>query len=187
MRKVLLTCVSLLLAMTVFQTAHAATTGSSTASVTVNGGAIDVITPPSNTTFAPVTLSGATVTTNANLSNLVVSDSRGSGAGWNVTVQASQFTTGTNTIPLGSLRLNGIVSPIVNTNGSASPVPTVQTGNPWTIDNGSAVKIVSAALNAGMGQYNISFPANALSLSVLPDTFSGTYTSTLTWTIVTGP
>jgi hypothetical protein len=132
-----------------------------------------------------------TVTTHFN-SGLLVKNTTGTNLGWNVTVQASQFQeSGGLQLPKGALTLKP-PSSFVKLNGPASGNPDNAISSPAIIDNGSAVKIITANPGNGEGEYQVNFPADALSFtidlpSITADKLNKTYHSTLTFTIVEGP
>ncbi|MBA3432219.1 MAG: hypothetical protein H0U16_12165, partial [Actinobacteria bacterium] len=76
-------------------------------------------------------------------------------------------------------------APSVSPNGTTSASPSITSG-PYTIDSGSAVKIASAATNAGMGTYDFT-QGGSLTLSVPADATAATYRSDVTFSTVTGP
>ena len=146
---------------------------------TVTGGALS-ITNPLVADFAVSSITGAAQTTTAALDTFSVSDVRGTGAGWHVLAQASQFTDGTRVLALGSLSTPALT---VASPDTTSADPTMAAGS-YVLDNG-ALQIASAALNAGMGTYN--FSASTLTLALPADVFAGAYTSTVTISAVTAP
>jgi hypothetical protein len=160
-------------------TAYAAT------SVVLSAGTL-TITTPSVANFGGLTLNGAAQTTTAALGTFTVTDARGSGIGWNVTVQATQFTAGSHTLAMNSISMPAPT--VAKADATSGNVPTIATG-PYLIDNATAVKISSAAVDAttgnGMGSYTYT-PGN-LTLSVPANAYAGTYTSTVTVSVVTGP
>src|SRR4051812_29964092 len=85
--------------------------------VTVTGGDLSISNPAASN-FAPVTLDGHSTTTNATLAPFAVTDARGSGAGWFVTAQADQFTSGGHDLALGSLLMS---EPTVGSPSTSSP------------------------------------------------------------------
>jgi hypothetical protein len=119
---------------------------------------------------------------------LTTQDTRGSGAGWNETVTSTQFTTGgatPNTLATSASSLTGVTSgcgpgTCTNpTNAIGYPV-----GVPAAATAPTAVKFYNAAANTGMGKFTIT---PTIGVFVPQNSFAGTYTSTLTVSIVTGP
>jgi X-Pro dipeptidyl-peptidase len=157
--------------------------------VTVTGGTLTV-TNPLVANFPGVTLNGSAQTVAAAMDAFSATDGRGSGAGWNVTVQATRFSevsagaivVGGKQLPASSLTMP---APTVAANGTTSAAPTITAG-PYTLDAGSAVKIASAAVDTGMGKYDFTQGGN-LSLSVPSTAYAKTYKSTVTVSAVTGP
>jgi hypothetical protein len=151
--------------------------------VTIKPGNLTISTPTVGN-FADVTMDGTAQTTNANMGTFDVIDARGTGVGWNVTAQATQFTTGGATPILLALGSVVMANPTVaKNNPSSGAVPTITAGT-LTID-GPAVKIASAAVGNGMGSFR--FTPSTLTLSVPASAYAGTYTSTVTVSVVTGP
>ncbi|MDO8735714.1 MAG: WxL domain-containing protein [Thermoleophilia bacterium] len=140
--------------------------------------------------FSGVTLSGSATTDTATMTPFTVTDARGTGAGWNVTVQASQFAEYSGGyVPSGrilSLSSLSMPQPTVAANGTSSPVPAITTG-PHIIDSGSAVKIASAAANNGKGVYDFTQDPAGLTLSIPASAYSTSYRSEVTISIVSGP
>jgi formylglycine-generating enzyme required for sulfatase activity len=154
----------------------------SNTTVVVAGGTFTMSTPEVGN-FAGVTIDGEAKQTNATLAAFSVGDLRGTGAGWRVTAQATQFTNAnvSRKLPSGSLQMS---APTVSAQGTQSPVPIVTSG-PYTIDAGSPAEIAGAAFQTGMGTYD--FGATTLTLSVPADVHADTYTSTVTLTVAAGP
>jgi hypothetical protein len=148
----------------------------------LNGGTLAVTTPTVGD-FTGVTLNGSAQSTTASMGTFNVIDARGTGVGWNVTVQATQFTMSGHTLPMDSISMPApTVAKIAATSGNT---PSITTG-PYLIDDASAVKITSAAADGtGMGSYT--FTPGALTLSIPANAYAGTYTSTVTVSVVTGP
>jgi hypothetical protein len=169
-----------------------ATAATTTPSITLGAGTLTYTTPFTAQNFPNTTLTGLAQSVHASINTWAVTDARGSLLnGWNVTVAASQFTTGggsPSTLPTGSMSL---ATPAVPTttggNLSVAPVP-VATAAP--IDGGSTQKIATAAIATGLGEW-IFTPLNVaggdLLLSVPAGAVAGTYTSTITTTLATGP
>jgi hypothetical protein len=161
--------------------------GAST-SVSLLGGSLTFSTTPSASDFASTALTGAQQTIHTNFANWGVNDARGSGAGWHVTFQASQFTgTGPITLPTSSLVLT---TPVVTPSGINLAAPPVTQGATFTLDSGSAVAIVHALALTGQGSWTMT-QSNAgggdLALTIPADASAGTYTSNLTFTLASGP
>lgn len=181
-------------------TAFAATTDTTTTQVGIQAGGLSLDYTGSTTVdFGTVTLNGTTQTVTAGISKLTVGDATGTGSGWHVSASASQFTEVGGAglkIPKGSLKL-AAPSTIAATGGTTSPAPTIKTGAPWSIDDGSSYMVVSAAVGQGMGNYDVTFPAVALTLTIDPSLVKADtvnypatptpYGSTVTWSIVSGP
>lgn len=170
-----------------------------TASATIVGVLTAVV--PGSLTWAG-TLTGSAlplVDTTAGDQQLTITDSRGSGAGWNLTVSATAFTSSSHTLPSGaSLVVTGSTASI-----AAATAPTVtcvgtcmtpsnSTSYPVSVSlGGSAVKIFDTATGSGTGTMTIggSTATNPLGwwLQVPATSYTGTYTSTVTISMVTGP
>lgn len=159
--------------------------------VAVTGGTLGITTAPLAGDFAGVTLDGTAKTTTTTFDNFQVNDARGNGAGWNVTIQATQmaehngtaYVTGGKTLPSTSLSLANATVAAVDT---TSAVPTMTAGS-YSLTS-TAVKIASAAVDTGMGKYDISFAAgNDLTLSVPASAYARTYRSDVTLTLASTP
>lgn len=146
--------------------------------------------------FTGVPLDGATQMTTAAVTAMELTDSRGLGFGWNVSLKATAFTLDTislglaaagavGTLPLSSLDL-GLVSIAVSENGAGSTATTNITIAQGKIDTVAGINILSAPLNEGMGTYTVSMAPMTLTLYPA-STYAGTYTSTVTLTLSTGP
>lgn len=169
-------------------TAYAVT---GTGTVTITGGSLSV-------SMAAVTLSGVTldgtdkISTSASGSNSwSARDSRGTGDGWNLTIAATDFSDGTGkTIDISAadqeFKIQLLDTNITVTAGNAKPVSQVTALTAIPESPAAALKLVSAALDTGMGTYAI---APNFELEIPAETYvgSGTYTSTITVTAVSGP
>jgi hypothetical protein len=145
-------------------------------------GSLDVTTPDVDD-FADITLNGTALTTTATMETFTVTDSRGTGVGWNVTVQATQFMSGGHTLPLGSVSMPQ--PNVAKSTPQSTALPAIMSG-PYAIDGISAVKIASAAAD-GSGEGSYIFTPGLLTLSVPASTYAGTYTSTVTVSVISGP
>lgn len=134
--------------------------------------------------FAPITLTGDLQTSDATISGFKITDGRGTGEGWKIMITATQFTdvTTNRTIPMDSVQ---ITAPKITARGGSSDVNTLTVFS-GTIDNPVGLKLISASKNGGMGKYDAD--TTPMTITLLPkNTFAGTYTSTLTFDIVSGP
>lgn len=164
-----------------------------TTSVTLTAGTLSFTTAPLADNFASTQLTGATQTITTNFNDWRVNDARGSGAGWNVTFQATQFSDGgtpAKTLPTSSLKVKApVATPVDPLNLAVAPV--VQGVPPWTLDGASAVKLYSAVANTGQGEWNFDHAnlvaSKDLELTVPANAQAGTYTSTLTFTLGSTP
>jgi hypothetical protein len=151
------------------------------------------ISGPAIADFSGVTLDGTAQTTNAVMNPFIVTDSRGTGSGWHITVQATQFAQhdGTIYVALGkTLPLSSLTMPEPTVSGDPAP-PTITAG-PYIIDSGSAVTIASAASGDGMGAYTFTSGVGGLELSisangVYANEVGQTYRSDVTISEVNGP
>lgn len=145
-------------------------------------------------TFAG-TLNGLGFTLNANVagggtafSGFSITDTRGTGVGWCVTMVATQFENAT--VAGKGIALDSLTMPllaVVKADAGSSDVPgTLHAAA--TIDTGGAGVVMAAcsANGQGMGTYDFT-AANGepWKLAVTADEYAGTYTSTVTTTVAT--
>ena len=136
----------------------------------------------------------------------VIDDATGSGAGWKVTVSATQFTNGSALLPnTGTLSLNGSLTSATATTApsyacatnSTCVLPVPEGGLTYPVQFTTAAtsptpyEISDAGVASGMGTINFggSSAANPIGwwLNVPSSVVSGSYLSTVTATIATGP
>ncbi len=179
---------------------------SSTGTLTLTGGSLS-ITAPSSLAWS-ATLSGL----NLNLvdstpadQGYIVDDATGSGAGWRVTLAATTFTNvaGHTLSDTGTFSMNGSVTSSTATTAPSTAcvsvgdcsLPTNTTGYPVAVTTAASsptpVTVYDTSANTGMGSVQIggSGSSNPVGwwLNVPPTAYSGSYTSTLTFSIVSGP
>jgi hypothetical protein len=161
--------------------------GNST-SVTLTAGSLSFSTTPSASNFPSTALTGAAQTIHTNLATWGVDDATGSGAGWHVTFQASQFSgTGPITLPEGSLVLT---APVAAASGINLAVPPLLQGATFTLDAGAAVPIAHALAGTGQGSWTFTqsnLTGGDLALTIPANATAGTYTSNITFTLAAGP
>jgi FlaG/FlaF family flagellin (archaellin) len=181
----------------------------------VIAGSLSFSTVPALPTLSSVTLNGAAQTTNSTMTNFGAADATGSGSGWNIAVEGQAgagksavfaqycpkakcgaesegYIGGGATLAANSLTLNSTAASFAAQGGSTGAAATLQCAVACNVDHASAVKIASAALNAGMGTWLTSgLSATSLALAtpstlkVLPS--EQVYRVNLLWTLSTGP
>ena len=180
-----------------------ADTQTSVTNVTLNAGALQFVTKASASDFAAFQLTGATSYLNTAISNWAVSDSTGTGKGWDVNFTASQFTNTTNNtvkLPTSSLKYTvpSLVTPADPLNVLQAPTLVVAPSG-LTLDAAGGATVASAAAGKGAGQWNYTQantgltlqPPTAgtgdLQLTVPAGALAGTYQSTITETLSPKP
>jgi hypothetical protein len=120
---------------------------------------------------------------------LTLNDTRtgaSAGLGWNTTITSTQFLSGTRTLPTTASSITAVSSACAN--GGLCTTPNNATTYPVTVPAGStpptAVKFFNAAAATGIGTFTLT---PTVSVMVPQNSFSGTYTSTLTISVVSGP
>jgi hypothetical protein len=166
----------------------AAPAGASTASVTLTAGTLGFVTPPANVTFPSTALNGLNKTVTA-AQAFDVGDATGAAAGWNITATSTTLTAGALTLPTPA-----------TTVASAPAAPTCDTGSTCTVGSPTTVtypyslpaattaptatKMYNAPAGTGMGNQTLT---PTWTLSIPSSAQAGTYTSTWTQSLVSGP
>jgi hypothetical protein len=118
---------------------------------------------------------------------LDVADATGSGAGWNITATSTTFTTGTHTLSTSATTV-GSAPTVACDSGVTCTTATNSISYPYTPPAAAtaptATKLFNAAANTGMGDQTVT---PTWKLAVPASTFAGTYTSTWTESLVSGP
>ena len=108
------------------------------------------------------------------------------GLGWNLTITSTTLTTGTASLATTATKVTGVTATCAN--GGICVSPTNSTTYPVTVPAGStaptAVKFASVAATTGEGAF--SMPAS-MQVSVPQNSFAGSYSSTVTIAVVSGP
>lgn len=154
--------------------------------ITVKSGEFSVKVP-SIDSFGDITLKATPTTYKTSFKDkFTVKDLRGTHDGWRLDVTASQFSSGDHKLPKGSLTLKPI-SKIDRVGTGSGDSPKVSMSSNEVIDDGT-VEVAKATSGGGMGVFDLTFPKDALSLTVDATTAkTGTYESTLTWDLVQAP
>jgi hypothetical protein len=195
-----------------------AATSTDTTQFAVTAGTLSFSTAPDVPNLPALTLTGAAQTLNAQMNTFGVDDATGAGAGWNVTVSGDStggkssvfkqyctnaggcgahpfgYVTGGFTLAQNSLTLNSTSAGFSAQGGTTGVAPTHQCNSTCNVDAapGSPVKIISAAVGAGMGTYNTSgYTATSIAGNA-PSTVQAplaneVYRVDLLWTLGSGP
>lgn len=156
---------------------------SARAGAAVVAGALGVTTPPT-VAFPAVTLTGTTQAATVALTPLTVTDLRGSGVGWTLSLQAPDFASGAGRIlPFGGLQVTP-GAPTATASGSTSAggltvgVPGALGGPDTTpgVTLSSPLTLLTAPSGQGLGQYGTSA---ALTFTVPARAYTGSYSATL--------
>jgi hypothetical protein len=119
---------------------------------------------------------------------LATQDTRGTGAGWSETITSTQFSTGAPnnyTLATDASTVTGVTAATASgTNTAASTNVSYPVAVPAGSGPPQAVKLFNAASGSGMGKFTIT---PTIGVFVPQNSYAGTYTSTVTLAIVTGP
>jgi hypothetical protein len=152
---------------------------------TCTGGGSPTMTPPSSVAFPAVTLNGADQTATAN-GAFTPSDMSGTAAGWNVTATSTTFANGVGqTLPTTATTVTGAAT---SANTGNCDLPTNSIAYPVTLPAAvtapTAVKVFNAAANTGGGPLTLTL---SFQLAVPASAYIGSYSSTWTFSIASGP
>jgi hypothetical protein len=154
-----------------------------TVALKVGSGTLDATANPSPT-FG-LTLSGLDQTTTYTLP-VEVTDTRTTSTGWNLTVTSTQFTTGSKTLATTASTITGVTHAC--NSGSTCTTPTNSVTYPLTVPAGStpptAAKFYNAASGTGTG---ILDATPTVQVAVPANSSAGSYSSTVTLTVASGP
>jgi len=108
------------------------------------------------------------------------------GLGWNTTVTSTQFLSGSRTLATNASTITAVTSAC--SNGGVCTTPTNAITYPLAVPAGStpptAVKFYNAGATTGTGTFTLT---PTVSVTVPQNSYAGTYTSTLTISVVSGP
>lgn len=148
-----------------------------------NSGGLN-FTPPTSLAWPSTALTGRdqSITTPLSLSP---DDESGSGAGWNLTATSTTFSSGTHALPTSAAQITA-ASDTAGTGQCSAPAN--QISYPVTVPAATtapaAVKVYDASSGSGAGPANVTLTAI---LAVPGNARAGTYTSTWTLTLSSGP
>jgi len=170
-------------------TATAAVVYAETATVTITAGTLSVT--PANVTLSAVVLDGTdqTATSASGSNNWAAEDPRGTGVGWHLTIDATDFTDGAKTINISAtdqeFKIQLLDTNIAVVSGNAKPTSSVAALAAAIPEApAAALTFASAALNEGMGSYTLN---PNFELEIPAETLAGNYSSTITVSAVSGP
>jgi Concanavalin A-like lectin/glucanases superfamily/Domain of unknown function (DUF2341) len=149
-----------------------------------NGGSLG-LNAPSSISFPAKTLSGTNLTASASL-QLTPDDETANGAGWNITGTSTTLKNGSSrTLPTAATTVTAASASAGTGNCS---LPTNSISYPLTLPAASTppagVRLYNAAANSGAGPSNVNL---TFQVSIPANAYQGTYTSTWTFAIVSGP
>ena len=193
-------------------------TSSDTTQFSVTAGSLAFTTTPDVPNLPALTLNGQAQTLNGTMNNFGIDDATGSAAGWNVTVSGDNtggkssvfkqyctqaggcatdpfgYVSGGRTLAQNTVTLNSTSAGFSAQGGTTGTAPTHPCNTPCFVDAAPAspVKIVSAALGAGMGTYATTGWTGTSVAASAPSTVQAlpaneVYHVDLLWTLGSGP
>jgi hypothetical protein len=163
----------------------AAVAGTITATATVTGAGSIALSNGATASISD-TLDGTDQTVSYTVP-LNITDARGSGAGWNLTLTSTTFTdASSHTLATSASTVASVAMACVGGNSctSATNAITYPVTVPAAVSAPAAVKVFNAAANTGMGKLTVTPTIN---VAIPGNSYAGTYTSTLTVAAVSGP
>lgn len=158
-----------------------------TATIDITGGSLSVTTAPIALSDVALTGTDTTASSAATANTWTAVDPTGSGDGWNLTIESSDFTAGEHSIDISEGDQNFTIQLLQDdvdvVNGNTDPVS--QATAPMLIpDSGAPSKFLIAAVTTGMGTYTLT---PSFVLEVPAETYAGAYSATVTVSINAGP
>jgi hypothetical protein len=157
---------------------------STNATATIGAGTLNVVVP--NTVSFSATLNGSDQTATSPLA-IDVQDATGSGTGWNLTATSTQFTTGTYTLSDSATTVQNAPTDACDA-GATCTAASNSISYPYSLPAGStapsATKLYDAASASGLGDQTVT---PTFGVAIPANTYAGTYTSTWTVSVVSGP
>ena len=162
--------------------------GAVAASAAISAGSLSFPSSPSAVSFS-ATLNGTDQTVSAS-QTFDVSDATGSGTGWNITATSTTFTTGGGSPHRLSTSATTVTSAptVACATNVTCTVATNAITYPFVLPAGTsaptAQKLYNASANTGMGNQTVTA---SLNLAIPANTYSGTYSSTWTYSLASAP
>ena len=153
--------------------------GAENMTLTVNGGSLSLATNPVD--FGTLSLTGLEQTIDTQPSPWTAADATGTGAGWNVTVSSTDFTSAGGTITVDNSKIQLQDANVATVSGNTPPTSSVTSYQPLS---GSPLAVLSAASGNGKGTYDFTPDMRQI---VPADASPGAYTAFLTVSINSGP
>jgi hypothetical protein len=158
--------------------------GASSGTATISAGSLTFVAPASASFSA--TLNGVNQTVNSNQS-FDVTDATGSGTGWNITATSTTFTSGSRTLPTTAVTVQAAPTQSCDALTTCT-LATTSVNFPYTLPAGAtaptATKIYNSTADSGMGAQT---SVAVMRLALAANTYTGTYTSTWTYSLISGP
>ena len=173
------------IAVAVLTLAAAAVAGTVTATATVTGAGSLALSNGSTATLTD-TLDGTDQTVNYTLP-LTLTDARGTGAGWNLTITSTTFNDGaSHTLATTASSISSVAMTCVagGTCTNATNSITYPTTVPAAATAPAAVKLFNSAAASGLGRFTIT---PTIAVSIPGNAYAGSYSSTITVAAVSGP
>jgi len=166
--------------------ATVAIAGNITATATVNGAGSLGLSHGATAAIGTVTIDGTDQSV-AYTIPLSITDVRGNGAGWNATITSTSFSDGSgHSLATSASSVSAVAVACVA--GGSCTNPTNAVAYALAVPAGAtaptAVKLFDAAANTGMGRFTVTPTIN---VSIPGNVYAGTYNSTVTVAVVSGP
>ncbi len=166
--------------------ATAAIAGNITATATVNGAGSLGLSHGATAAIGTVTIDGTDQSV-AYTIPLSITDVRGNGAGWNATITSTSFSDGSgHSLATSASSVSAVAVACVA--GGSCTNPTSAVAYALAVPAGAtaptAVKLFDAAANTGMGRFTVTPTIN---VGIPGNVYAGTYNSTVTVAVVSGP
>jgi hypothetical protein len=131
-----------------------------------------------------ITLNGTDQTETFSLP-IVVNDDTGSGAGWDLTLSLTTFTNSGHTLAADVAEVSSQPTATCNSGTcTAASVSGISYPLVLTADGSTTSKFFNAVANTGMGNFTVTTP---FSVTIPANAYAGTYSSTFTVSITSGP